>query len=124
MVDAGARLRFDQLGAVEKGYLYFHARSDDVDGIFKRHDVDRSGDWASDELRAALVEVERERRPEKQKKDVVELTDETFEAIVAEADFDGDAVFDRAEVLWALTLWGQMLTEEWRSRKSASCGIA
>lgn len=119
-VDAGARIRADDLEAVARWFSYWCAREDDVDEIFRTHDVDSSGSW--NELWAALVAVEEARRPAKT--EPIELTVETFQHVAGEADLDVDGVLDRAEVLWALTLWDQILAEARRSRKSAACAVA
>ena len=120
-VDAGARIRADDLEAVARWFSYWSAREDDVDEIFRTHDVDSSGSWSRNELWAALVAVEEARRPAKTAP--IELTVETFQHVAGEADLDVDGVLDRAEVLWALTLWDQILAEAW-SRKSAACAVA
>ena len=120
-VDAGARIRADDLAAVERWFSYWCAREDDVDEIFRTHDVDSSGSWSRNELWAALVAVEEARRPAKTAP--IELTVETFQHVAGEADLDVDGVLDRAEVLWALTLWDQILAEAW-TRKSDACAVA
>ena len=120
-VDAGARIRADDLEAVARWFSYWSAREDDVDEIFRTHDVDSSGSWSRNELWAALVAVEEARRPAKTAP--IELTVETFQHVAGEADLDVDGVLDRAEVLWALTLWDQILAEAW-TRKSAACAVA
>ena len=120
-VDAGARIRADDLEAVARWFSYWCAREDDVDEIFRTHDVDSSGAWSRNELWAALVAVEEARRPAKTAP--IELTVETFQHVAGEADLDVDGVLDRAEVLWALTLWDQILAEA-RTRKSAACAVA
>lgn len=120
-VDAGARIRADDLEAVARWFSYWSAREDDVDEIFRTHDVDSSGAWSRNELWAALLAVEEARRPAKTAP--IELTVETFQHVAGEADLDVDGVLDRAEVLWALTLWDQILAEA-RTRKSAACAVA
>lgn len=120
-VDPGARLRADDLAAVERWFSYWCAREDDVDEIFRTHDVDSSGSWSRNELWAALLAVEEARRPAKTAP--IELTVEAFQHVAGEADLDVDGVLDRAEVLWALTLWDQILAEA-RTRKSAACAVA
>ena len=114
---------------MNKLYHYWCAKEDAIDALFAKHDTDGSGLLDRDQMKAALVEIEKN-NADKRAYDAgdwttttVELTEEFLATITANADWNQNGQLSKAEALAAMTLWSALAREE-AKKKSAACVVA
>ena len=128
----GVRLRREDLPPVIRAAKYYLHKSDYVDQIFTQFDVDKTGTLNREQLKQALMHVEREMAKDRAHKSGAlfpqefKITDAELDHILLTSDWDKTSVLSKEEVLFAIALWNytaKTLAQDESRNRSAVCAL-